>query len=93
MTTKTATLGAALNGNGPVRNSTYENADLRKQVTYADEERRLLQVARVPLPAFDEAARAGDLFKEELEAAVLGLKTTADAMKSLGQRVKPLLPA
>ena len=92
MTTKAATLGAALNGNGPVRNSTYENADLRKQVTYADEERRVLQVARVPLPAFDEAARAGDLFKEEVEAAVLGLKTPADAMKSLGQRVKPLLP-
>jgi multiple sugar transport system substrate-binding protein len=93
MTAKTATLGAALNGNGPVRNSTYENADLRKQITYADEERRVLQVARVPLPAFDEAARAGDLFKEEVEAAVLGLKTPADAMKSLGQRVKPLLPA
>lgn len=93
MTAKPATLGAALNGNGPVRNSTYENADLRKQITYADEERRVLQVARVPLPAFDEASRSGDLFKEEVEAAVLGLKTTADAMKSLGQRVKPLLPA
>ncbi len=53
----------------------------------------MLQVARVPLPAFDEASRSGDLFKEEVEAAVLGLKTTADAMKSLGQRVKPLLPA
>ena len=28
MLTETATLGAALNGNGPVRNSTYEDADL-----------------------------------------------------------------
>jgi multiple sugar transport system substrate-binding protein len=92
MLTKPATLGAALNGNGPVRNSTYEDAGFRTQVAYAEEERRVLKVARVPLPAFDEAARAGDLFKEEVEAAVLGLKKVEDAMASLGQRVKPLLP-
>jgi multiple sugar transport system substrate-binding protein len=61
-------------------------------VSYADEERRVLKVARVPLPAFDEAARAGDFFKEEVEAAVLGLKKVEEAMASLGQRVKPLLP-
>ena len=39
-----------------------------------------------------EANRAGDLFKEEVEAAVLGLKKVEEAMASLGQRVKPLLP-
>jgi multiple sugar transport system substrate-binding protein len=93
MLTKPATLGAALNGNGPVRNSTYEDAKFRSQVSYADEERRVLKVARVPLPAFDEANRAGDFFKEEVEAAVLGLKKVEDAMASLGQRVKPLLPS
>jgi len=93
MLTKPATLGAALNGNGPVRNSTYEDAGFRSQVPYADEERRVLKVARVPLPAFDEANRAGDFFKEEVEAAVLGLKKVEEAMASLGQRVKPLLPA
>jgi multiple sugar transport system substrate-binding protein len=92
MLTKPATLGAALNGNGPVRNSTYEDAGFRAQVPYADEERRVLKVARVPLPAFDEANRAGDFFKEEVEAAVLGLKKVEDAMASLGQRVKLLLP-
>jgi multiple sugar transport system substrate-binding protein len=92
MLTRPATLGAALNGNGPVRNSTYEDAGFRSQVPYADEERRVLKVARVPLPAFDEANRAGDFFKEEVEAAVLGLKKVEEAMASLGQRVKPLLP-
>ena len=92
MLTKPATLGAALNGNGPVRNSTYEDPAFRSQVAYADEERRVLKVARVPLPAFDEANRAGDFFKEEVEAAVLGLKKVEEAMASLGQRVKPLLP-
>jgi len=93
MLTPEATLIAALNGNGPVRNSTYENAQFRATVPYADEERRVLKVARVPLPAFDEAARAGDLFKEEAEAAVLGLKTPEQAMGDLVKRVTPLLPA
>lgn len=93
MATKAATLGAALNGNGPVRASTYADAGFAKTVPYASEELKVLKVARVPLPAFDEAARAGDLFKEEAEAAVLGMKTPEEAMASLVKRVQPLLPA
>lgn len=93
MLSKEATLGAALNGNGPVRISTYQDQKLRALVPYAEEEERVLKVARIPLPAFDEAARAGDLFKEEAEAAVLGLKTPEAAMASLAQRLKPLLPS
>jgi multiple sugar transport system substrate-binding protein len=92
MLTKEATLAAALNGNGPVRNSTYEDARFRDTIPYAEEERRVLRVARVPLPAFDEAARAADIFKEEAEAAVLGMKTPEAAMASVVQRVTPLLP-
>jgi multiple sugar transport system substrate-binding protein len=92
MVSKQATLSAALNGNGPVRASTYEDARFREAVPYAEEERRVLTVARVPLPAFDEAARAGDIFKEEAEAAVLGMKTPEAAMASLVARVTPLLP-
>jgi multiple sugar transport system substrate-binding protein len=92
MVTKEATLATALNGNGPVRNSTYENPRVRELIPYAEEERRVLRVARVPLPAFDEAQRAGDIFKEEAEAAVLGMKTPEAAMASVVQRVNPLLP-
>jgi multiple sugar transport system substrate-binding protein len=92
MLTKEATLGAALNGNGPVRNSTYDDPRMRELIPYGDEERRVLRVARVPLPAFDEAPRAGDIFKEECEAAVLGMKTPEAAMTSVVQRVTPLLP-
>ena len=93
MVSKQATLTAALNGNGPVRNSTYDDEGLRKRVSYAEEERRVLKVARVPLPAFDDAARAGDVFKEEAEAAVLGMKSPEEAMKSVVARVRPMLPA
>ncbi|WP_144184745.1 ABC transporter substrate-binding protein [Elioraea rosea] len=92
MVSKQATLAAALNGNGPVRASTYQDAKFRDNVPYADEERRVLTVARVPLPAFDEAARAGDIFKEEAEAAVLGMKTPEAAMANVVSRVTPLLP-
>lgn len=93
MLTADATLKMALNGNGPVRASTYDNAGLRSQVAYADAERDVLKVARVPIPAFDEATRAGDIFKEEAEAAVLGMKTPEAAMAAVVGRVKPLLPA
>ena len=93
MMTKEATLAMALNGNGPVRASTYDDAKFRATVPYADAERDVLKVARVPLPAFDEAARAGDIFKEETESAVLGMKTPKAAMASVVQRVKPLLPS
>ena len=93
MLSKQATLTAALNGNGPVRNSTYDDDRMRKLVSYAEEERRVLKVARVPLPAFDDAARAGDVFKEEAEAAVLGMKSPEEAMKSVVGRVRPMLPA
>jgi multiple sugar transport system substrate-binding protein len=92
MVSKEATLKAALNGNGPVRASTYADEAFSKTVPYAAEELKVLKVARVPLPAFDEAARAGDLFKEEAEAAVLGMKTPEEAMASLVKRVQPLLP-
>jgi multiple sugar transport system substrate-binding protein len=91
--TRQATLQMALNGNGPVRASTYANADFRATVPYADAEQAVLKVARVPLPAFDGAARAGDIFKEEAEAAVLGMKTPEAAMTAVVQRVRPLLPA
>jgi multiple sugar transport system substrate-binding protein len=89
---KPSTLSMALNGNGPVRNSTYEDPRMKEQLPYAEEERRVLRVARVPLPAFDEAPRAGDIFREEAEAAVLGLKTPEAAMGAVVQRVTPLLP-
>ena len=92
MVAKPATLAMALNGNGPVRNSTYDDPRVREALPYAEEERRVLRVARVPLPAFDEAPRAGDIFREEAEAAVLGMKTPEAAMASVVARVTPLLP-
>ena len=91
MSSKEATLSAALNGNGPVRNSTYDDARIKAELPYADAERKVLAVSRVPLPAFDNAARAADFFKEEAEAAVLGMKTPQQAMDDLTARVQKLI--
>jgi multiple sugar transport system substrate-binding protein len=93
MLSREATLKAALNGNGPVRASTYDHPRIRENLAYAADEKAVLQVARVPMPAFDNAQRAADMFKEECEAAVLGLKPPQQAMDELARRVRPLLGA
>lgn len=93
MISKKSTLAAALNGNGPVRASTYADPKFRDTVPYADEELRVLKVSRIPMPAFDEAPRAASIIREECEAAVLGMKTPEAAMASLTTRVQPLLPS
>ncbi len=92
LSSKPNTLKAALNGNGPVRASTYKDAGFASRIPYSAAEAATLKVARVPIPAFDNAAKAGDIFVEELQAAVLGRKGVALAMDDVARRVKPLLP-
>lgn len=92
LSSKENTIKAALNGNGPVRASSYKDPRFAETVPYAAAEAATLKVARVPIPAFDNAARAGDVFVEELQAAVLGRKGVALAMDDVARRVKPLLP-
>jgi multiple sugar transport system substrate-binding protein len=91
LSSKEATLMAALNGNGPVRSSTYDEPRFARTLPYAEEERRVLKVARAPMPAFDNAQKAADYFKEEAEAAVLGMKPPQKAMDDLVARVRPLV--
>jgi multiple sugar transport system substrate-binding protein len=92
MVSKENTLKAALNGNGPVRNSTYTQPAFAQRIPYAQDEARVLRVARVPLPAFDNSAKAGDIFVEEIQSAVLGRKAPQQAMDDVVRRVQPLLP-
>ena len=91
LTSKENTLKAALNGNGPVRASAYQDARLIKQLPYAETEATELKYARIPLPAFDESARAADIFVEEMQAAVLGSKEPQAAMDDVARRVQPLV--
>jgi multiple sugar transport system substrate-binding protein len=91
LSSKDSTLKAALNGNGPVRASTYRDANITQKLPYAAVEALELKYARVPLPAFDQSARAADIFVEEMQAAVLGSKEPQAAMDEVVRRVQPLV--
>ena len=56
-------------------------------------EQKALENARVPLPAFPEAARAQSVFVEEVQLTVLGRKTPKEAVAAIVSRVRPLVPA
>ncbi len=92
LSSKNSTLTMALNGNGPVRNSTYSRPEFQKTLLYAAAEQKVLRVARIPIPPFDGATQAGDILVEEVQAATLGQKTPQAAMEDVAKRVKPLLP-
>ena len=91
MSSKESTLMAALNGNGPVRASTYSEPAFQEKIAYTDAEQAVLSVARLAIPAFDDAARASDILVEMVQAAVLGQMSPEEAMNTVQERVEPLL--
>ena len=93
LSTKENTVRAALNGNGPVRPSAYSDPRIQEGLPYAELEALALQHARVPMPAFSDAAEAKDIFIEEMQASLLGLKSPADAGADMADRIRPLLPS
>ena len=93
VSSKRVTLGMAINGNGPVRVSSYSDAALMAKNPLAAVEAKVLANARGAFPPFPEAARAQQTFLEEVKLAVLGRKPVKDAVASIVDRVKPMLPA
>ncbi len=92
MSSKAVTLGAARNGNGPARISTFTEPSFIATDPLARLEAKALAGARVPVPAFPQSARAQAIFIEEVQLAVLGRKTPAEAVAAVTERVRPLLP-
>jgi multiple sugar transport system substrate-binding protein len=93
VSSKAVTLGAARNGNGPVRVSTYADAEFSASQPLAKIEAVTLAKARPAFPAFPEAVRAQATFLEEVQLAVLGRKSPHEAVAAIVERVTPLLPA
>ncbi|UFN48943.1 extracellular solute-binding protein [Roseomonas sp. OT10] len=87
------TIRAAVNGNGPVRMSAYDDPRVRELAPYSDAERRVLPIAKLVVPGFDQVGRAMDIFMEEVQKAMLGASEPAAAMRSAKARIEPLLPA
>lgn len=90
---KPNTVIQTINGNGPVRASAFSDPRIVQQIPYAPMEAQAVKAARVPLPAFPKAAQAKDIAVEEMQAAMLGMKTPAQAAKSMARRLRPLMPA
>jgi multiple sugar transport system substrate-binding protein len=76
-----------------VRVSAFSAPKIVKEIPYAAMEAEAVKAARVPLPAFAKAAQAKDICVEEMQAAMLGMKTPEQAGKSMTQRLRPLMPA
>ena len=87
-----STVLAAMNGNGPVRPSAYADSRILKVLPYAAAEAEALKTARLVVPGFADAAKAMDMFIEEMGAVLLGTKEPQAAMTDLAGRVRPLLP-
>lgn len=81
----------AVNGNGSVRPATYALPEIQALLPYSADEAAQLATARLHLPAFEEVARAQDIFLEETNSAVLGLKTAQQAMDDAASRVDALI--
>lgn len=86
-----ATVRAALNGNGPVRPAAYDDPRVIEKLPYAAAEAIGLRDASVAVPAFAGAVEATTVFIEEMQAAVLGLKTPEEAAASLQTRAEELV--
>lgn len=93
VSSKRVTLGMAINGNGPVRVSSYADEGLKVKNPLAAVEAKVLATARGAFPPFPEAARAQATFLEEVQLAVLGRKPVKDAVSAIIERVKPMMPA
>lgn len=86
-----ASIRAALNGNGPVRLSTLSDPRYAAAVPWAAAEAAALPHARAPLPGFENAARAEDIFREEVEGMLVRNTAPVEVAASIARRVRPLL--
>ena len=93
LSTRANTIAEAINGNGPVRASAYDDPRLKERVSYAAQEAEALKWSRVPMPAFAKSAQAKDIAVEEMQAAMLGMQKPEQSARNMARRIKPLLPA
>jgi multiple sugar transport system substrate-binding protein len=90
---KNNTLGAAINGNGPIRKSTYADETYRKaNSAFWEAELASLAVARPTNPAFANAQQAKDIFLNYVTQAIIGRLEVQDAMNKAKAEIDKLLP-
>jgi multiple sugar transport system substrate-binding protein len=88
---KEATIRIALNANGPVDPTAYSDARLQEKLPYTEAEAKALRIAQVIPSSFDRSIEAAAIFREESQAAVLGLKSAEDAAAAMQARIERLV--
>lgn len=86
-------LAMAVNGNAPTKLAVYDDPAFAEAAgPWLEPARASLEVARPDWPAFDEQARASDIFDEQVTLAITGQKTAEEAMADAAELIAPLLP-
>ncbi len=88
---KEATIRIALNANGPVDPTAYSDPRLQEKLPYTQAEAEALKIAQVIPSSFDRSIEAAAIFREESQAAVLGLKSAEDAAAAMQSRIERLM--
>ena len=90
---KENTLRAAINGNGPIRKSTYADPTYREaNAAFWEAELESLAVARPTNPAFSNAQKAKDIFLNYVTQAIIGRLGVEEAMQQAKAEIDKLLP-
>ncbi|MHB2166889.1 extracellular solute-binding protein [Alsobacter sp. R-9] len=91
LATKDATVRIALNGNGPVDPTAYSDLRLQQKLPYTKAEAKALEIAQVIPSSFRRSVEAAAIFREESQAAVLGMKSPKDAAAAMQTRIEKLI--
>ena len=90
-TSKDSILKMALNGNGPVRTSVFENPQYSSDVPYAEVDAKILATASLHLPVFEGTTEVRDIFQEEATLAILGKKGIQEAMDDAAAAIETVV--
>ena len=87
-----STIRAALNGNGPVRQSAYADARILEQLPYGKAEQAALAVARPPLPGWANSAKAEEIFTSAVQSILINNAAPQATLSTAAAQVRALLP-
>lgn len=88
---KDSQLKMALNGNGPIRTSIFDDPKFVADVPYASVDRLVLKAASPLLPIFSGTQEVRDIFQEEATLAILGRKDPQTAMDDAAKDIGAVL--
>ncbi len=74
-----------------MRPQSYQDERLKQRLPYTAEEAKAIGMALIVPSSFDASLQALTIFREESQAAVIGLKTPEAAAKSMQKRIEPLV--